>query len=42
MIYLDNSATTRVSDKAANKAHYMMTDLFANPSSLYNFGFRQN
>jgi len=39
MVYLDNSATTRVSEAAANKALYMMTECFANPSSLYNFGF---
>lgn len=40
MVYLDNSATTRVSDAAAKKALYMMTECFANPSSLYDFGFK--
>ena len=40
MVYLDNSATTRVSEKAAKKALYMMTECFANPSSLYDFGFK--
>ncbi len=39
MIYLDNSATTKVSKKAAEKATYMMTECFANPSSLHSFGF---
>lgn len=38
-IYLDNSATTRVSDAAAQKALYMMTECYGNPSSLHGKGF---
>lgn len=38
--YLDNSATTKVSPQAAAKAAEMMTDCFANPSSLHSFGIR--
>ena len=38
--YLDNSATTRVSPEAAQKALEMMTEVFANPSSLHAFGRR--
>lgn len=37
--YLDNSATTRVSDNAAQKALALMTVNFGNPSSLHSFGF---
>lgn len=37
--YLDNSATTRVSDTAAKKAFELMTENFGNPSSLHSFGF---
>lgn len=40
MVYLDNSATTSVSKKAAEKALYMMTECFGNPSSLHGLGFR--
>ena len=36
--YLDNSATTRVSEAAAKKALELMTENFGNPSSLYSFG----
>lgn len=39
MIYLDNSATTKVSKNAADKALYMMCENFGNPSSLYSLGF---
>ena len=39
MIYLDNSATTKVSKNAADKALYMMRENFGNPSSLYSLGF---
>lgn len=39
MVYLDNSATTRVSDKAAEKALEVMTKNFGNPSSLHSLGF---
>lgn len=35
MIYLDNSATTRVLDEAARVALKYMTDVFFNPSSMY-------
>ena len=38
-IYLDNSATTRVSKAAAEKALYMMTQCYGNPSSLHAMGF---
>lgn len=37
--YLDNSATTRVSEAAANKALVLMRENFGNPSSLHSFGF---
>ncbi len=40
MIYLDNSATTRVSEKAAKKAFEVMTECFGNPSSLHSLGFK--
>lgn len=36
--YLDNSATTAVSKAAAEKALYMMTENFGNPSSLHRLG----
>lgn len=38
MVYLDNSATTPVCREAADKALYMMTDCFGNPSSLHSAG----
>lgn len=37
--YLDNSATTRVSENAAKKATELMCTNFGNPSSLHSFGF---
>lgn len=37
--YLDNSATTRVSEKAAHKALHIMTTEYGNPSSLHSRGF---
>ena len=37
--YLDNSATTKVCPQAAEKAAYMMTACFGNPSSLHTLGF---
>lgn len=40
MIYLDNSATTAVCPQAAEKAAYMMTQCFGNPSSLHTLGIR--
>ncbi len=39
MIYLDNSATTKVSKAAADKALFVMTQQFGNPSSLHKLGF---
>ena len=36
--YLDNSATTAVCRSAAEKALYMMTENFGNPSSLHKLG----
>ena len=39
MVYLDNSATTAVCPAAAEKAVYMMTSCFGNPSSLHTLGF---
>lgn len=35
MIYLDNSATTRVLPEAANAAYHAMTEQFYNPASAY-------
>lgn len=40
MTYLDNAATTAVCREAAEKALYMMTDAFGNPSSLHTAGIR--
>lgn len=37
-VYLDNSATTRVSDTAAKKALEAMTENYGNPSSLHTKG----
>ena len=39
-IYLDNSATTRVCDEAAQKALELMTKCYGNPSSLHTMGLR--
>lgn len=36
MIYLDNSATTRTFDTAANAARKYMTEVYFNPSSAYS------
>ena len=38
--YLDNSATTAVCKAASEKALYMMTDCFGNPSSLHKLGIK--
>ena len=38
MHYLDNSATTRVSKIAADKAYEIMTEIYGNPSSLHLMG----
>ena len=37
--YLDNSATTRVCEAAANAAYRLMTEVYGNPSSLHSLGF---
>ena len=39
-IYLDNSATTAVSDAAREKADCALSDLWGNPSSLHTAGLR--
>lgn len=39
-VYLDNSATTAVCTAAVDKAVYMMTAAFGNPSSLHTLGYR--
>lgn len=38
--YLDNSATTRVCEAAAQAAYRLMTEAYGNPSSLHTLGFR--
>ena len=38
--YLDNSATTKVSDAAAKKAFEVMTQNYGNPSSLHLKGMQ--
>ena len=38
-VYLDNSATTRISDEALKKYNEVSLDSFANPSSLHSLGF---
>ena len=40
MIYLDNAATTKVSENAVKEMVSAMTVDFGNPSSLYDFGMR--
>ena len=39
MIYLDNAATTRVSEAAAREAVRVMRDAYGNPSSVHDFGY---
>lgn len=39
IVYLDNSATTVVCEEAAQKALYIMTEKYGNPSSLHTLGF---
>lgn len=39
-IYLDNAATTKTLLEAAQKAFYIMTEEYANPSSMHNKGFK--
>ena len=38
MIYLDNSATTKPCKEAVEAMHIALTENWANPSALYNFG----
>ncbi|MBQ4323601.1 MAG: cysteine desulfurase [Clostridia bacterium] len=38
MIYMDNAATTRVTDEGAAAAERCMTKVFGNPESLHGFG----
>ena len=38
-IYLDNSATTRISEEALNKYNEISRDCYGNPSSLHKLGF---
>lgn len=38
-IYLDNAATTRVCEQAAERMLYVMTQAYGNPSSLHTMGF---
>lgn len=37
-VYLDNSATTKISDEAAKAVYDVMTKFYGNPSSLHNKG----
>lgn len=39
-IYFDNAATTKTSLEAAQKAFYIMTEEYGNPSSMHNRGFK--
>ncbi len=39
VVYLDNSSTTRVCPRAAEKVLQMMTEQYGNPSSLHTMGF---
>lgn len=39
-LYLDNSATTRVSDTVAEKVYKMMVENYGNPSSLHSKGLQ--
>ena len=40
MIYLDNSATTKPCQSAVEAVHNAMTELWCNPSALYDFGIQ--
>ena len=42
MIYLDNSATTKVLDCALNAAVDAMTENFGNPAAVHSFGKKAN
>ena len=39
-IYLDNSATTKISDEALKKYVEISSECYGNPSSLHDYGFR--
>ena len=39
MIYLDNAATTQVTESVAKKAFEVMTNSFGNPSSVHDLGY---
>lgn len=38
IIYLDNNATTKIDEKVLEKMMPYLTDLYANPSSMHDFG----
>lgn len=40
MIYLDNSATTRVRDEVIDVMNLYLRENYGNPSSLYDFGYK--
>lgn len=40
MIYLDNSATTRVRDEVIDVMNLYLRETYGNPSSLYDFGYK--
>lgn len=40
MVYLDNSATTMPCKMAIQNINYALEDVWGNPSSLYDFGFK--
>lgn len=42
MIYLDNAATTPLSQAALNKLTQVSTEIFGNPSSIHQFGRKAN
>ena len=39
-VYLDNSATTKISDEALSKYVEVSKEIYGNPSSLHSEGFR--
>ncbi len=40
LIYLDNSATTKPCEQAIKNINFALSEVWANPSSLYDLGFR--
>lgn len=38
MIYLDNAATTKISDVAIARMEPYLNDMYGNPSGVYNMG----